>query len=261
VPILGNSLVIVGTDTAGLLHIRIFDAGGNRATDTDETQLTGTQAEAISALKQQLPGLLSPHVLTSAEKAQVLQEVTSIFSQTQQGSPGWSVVTVRTFGDAVSEPAAALRKPGLVYKQPPRDLPDEVLPLLRRIDERLKERGGRLLIVLDQFEEFLVFHEREPERQSPLRRVLADVDRAPLNAFGCCFPFGRITRKISPGLACRPCTKTGTGLRSMRSRSRRPATSSGTGSAARASGRNCSPRWSSTPRTWTRCAARCGRSS
>jgi hypothetical protein len=54
----GKSLVILGVDTAGRLHIRIFDAGGKRVTDTDEAQLPGAQAGAVAALKQQLPGLL-----------------------------------------------------------------------------------------------------------------------------------------------------------------------------------------------------------
>ncbi|MGO9207619.1 MAG: hypothetical protein ACLQBX_15800 [Candidatus Limnocylindrales bacterium] len=81
-PTSGNNLAIVGTDNNGLLHIRIFDAGGNRVTDTDETKLPSTQAAAISTLKQQLPALLPPHVLTGAEKSQVLTEVTSIFGQT-----------------------------------------------------------------------------------------------------------------------------------------------------------------------------------
>ncbi len=54
VPASGNNFVIVGVDNNGRLHIRIFDAGGNRVTDTDETKLPGTQAEAVSSLKQQL---------------------------------------------------------------------------------------------------------------------------------------------------------------------------------------------------------------
>lgn len=82
VPASGNNLVIVGTDNNGLFHIRIFDAGGIRMVDTDETMLPTRQASAISTLKQQLPRLLPPHVLTSAEKTQVLSEVISIVGQT-----------------------------------------------------------------------------------------------------------------------------------------------------------------------------------
>ncbi len=87
VPTSGNNLVIVGIDNNGLLHIRIFDAAGNRVTDTDETKLPGTQAGAISTLKQQLPGLLPPHVLTGAEKAQLIGEATSIVGENPAGKP------------------------------------------------------------------------------------------------------------------------------------------------------------------------------
>src|SRR4051812_24959877 len=81
VPTSGKSLVVVGTDNAGSLHIRIFDAAGNRITDTDETQRPA-QAAAFAALKRQLPGLLPPHVLTDAEKVQVIAVATSIADQT-----------------------------------------------------------------------------------------------------------------------------------------------------------------------------------
>jgi serine/threonine protein kinase len=82
VPTSGNNLVIVGTDDNNLLHIRIFDPVGRRVTDTDETTLPPAQAQAILTLKQQLPDLLPPHVMTDAEKAQVLREATSIVGQT-----------------------------------------------------------------------------------------------------------------------------------------------------------------------------------
>ncbi len=75
-----KSLIIVGTDDGGRLHIRIFDAAGNRKDadekDTDETRLPA-QAAAIKALRERLPGLMN-RVLTGAEKAQVIAEVTSI---------------------------------------------------------------------------------------------------------------------------------------------------------------------------------------
>ncbi len=85
VPASGNNLVIVGTDNNGLLHIRIFGAGGNPLTDTDETMLPSTQARAILTLKPQLPGLLPPNVLTNVKKAQVLSEVISIVGETPAG--------------------------------------------------------------------------------------------------------------------------------------------------------------------------------
>jgi len=81
VPTSGNNLVIVGIDNNGLLHVRIFDARGNRVKDTDQMKLPGTQARAISTLKQQLPDILPPQVLSSAEKAKVISEATSIVGQ------------------------------------------------------------------------------------------------------------------------------------------------------------------------------------
>jgi hypothetical protein len=81
-PTTGRNLVIAGTDNDGLLHIRIFDASGDLVTDTDETKLDATQAGAISTLKQKLPSLLPPRVLTLAEKAKLVGEATSIVGQT-----------------------------------------------------------------------------------------------------------------------------------------------------------------------------------
>jgi hypothetical protein len=95
VPTSGNNLVIIGADNNGLLHIRIFDRSGNRVTDTDETELPTTQAGAILTLKQQLPGLLPPHVLTSAEKSLVISEATSIVGLTPLGQGTGSSWTLR----------------------------------------------------------------------------------------------------------------------------------------------------------------------
>jgi hypothetical protein len=83
-PTSGNKLVIVGTDDHDLLHIRIFDAGGKRVMDTDETKLSDAQVGAVLTLKRQLQGLLAPHVLTGGEKARVIRKVISIVAQTSQ---------------------------------------------------------------------------------------------------------------------------------------------------------------------------------
>jgi hypothetical protein len=84
VPKSGKKLIIVGIDNYGLLHIRIFDAGGKSVMDTDETRLSDAQAVAIASIKRQLPGLLAPHVLNGAEKGRVIRKVTLIFAQTSQ---------------------------------------------------------------------------------------------------------------------------------------------------------------------------------
>jgi hypothetical protein len=86
VPTSGKKLVILGIDNDGLLHIRIFDAGGKSVMDTNETRLPDTQAVAIAILKRQLPDLSAPHVLTGVEKARVIRKVTLIFAQFSQDS-------------------------------------------------------------------------------------------------------------------------------------------------------------------------------
>ena len=84
VPTSGKKLVILGIDNHGLLHIRIFDAGGKSVMNTDETKLSDAQVAAILTLKRQLQGLSAPHVLTGGEKARVIRKVTSIVAQTSQ---------------------------------------------------------------------------------------------------------------------------------------------------------------------------------
>jgi hypothetical protein len=85
VPTSANNLVIAGTDSNNLLHIRVFDRDGRRVTDTDETKLPPEQARAILVLKQQLWLLKLPHALTFAEKECVLIEVRSIAGQNLSG--------------------------------------------------------------------------------------------------------------------------------------------------------------------------------
>jgi ketosteroid isomerase-like protein len=102
VPTSGQNLVIAGIDNNGLLHIRTFDGAGVRTdtfettngsgaldlettdasgavlSDVPEASLPTAQSSAITTLKQQLPDLLRPHVLSSAQRDQILGEVTSI---------------------------------------------------------------------------------------------------------------------------------------------------------------------------------------
>lgn len=78
VPASGHDLVVTGIDSNGLLRIRIFDAGGNRVTDADETSVPAIRSEEVSALKRRIPDLLPPHRPTDAEKARLLGEVKSL---------------------------------------------------------------------------------------------------------------------------------------------------------------------------------------
>lgn len=79
-PTSGTNLIVIGTSTDSNgrfhLHTRIFDARGNRVLDTDSTNVAENQT-----LKQLLPGLLSPHVLTNAEKTQVITALVAIVGE------------------------------------------------------------------------------------------------------------------------------------------------------------------------------------
>ena len=86
-PASSNNLVIAGIDNKGLLHIRIFGAGGSEVMDMDETKLPATQAKTISGLKQRLPGLLPPRELIRAEKDQLISDVKSIVGKAHPEEP------------------------------------------------------------------------------------------------------------------------------------------------------------------------------
>ncbi len=87
VPASGKNMVVVGTDDKGLLHIRSFNADGKLATDTDETKLPANKGEKIADLKQRLASLSPARAPTGAEKAEVLEKLSSLVGQTQVPYP------------------------------------------------------------------------------------------------------------------------------------------------------------------------------
>lgn len=66
-PTSGTWMVVIGIDTGGKLHIRIFDGSGNRVTDVDETMLPTSKASAIDSLKKAIPSILYPYAITVDE--------------------------------------------------------------------------------------------------------------------------------------------------------------------------------------------------
>ncbi len=64
-----------------MLHLQSVDASGNILSDVLESTLSTSQAAAIAAIQQQIPGLLPPHVLSNSEKFQLLSEEATIVSQ------------------------------------------------------------------------------------------------------------------------------------------------------------------------------------
>jgi Immunoglobulin I-set domain len=90
-PTSGNNAVFIGIDNNNLLHIRVFDDGGdntdNLFSDVVETQLPSTEDAAIATLKQQIQALSTPTMLTDAQKAQFVAEVASILGQPNGAVP------------------------------------------------------------------------------------------------------------------------------------------------------------------------------
>jgi NADH:ubiquinone oxidoreductase subunit K len=123
VPDSGQNWVIVGVDNYGRLHIRAFDDDGKRVTDTDETKLPATKAGVISTLKQRLPGLLPPHVLTLAETIQLDSDLTSILGQTpvnpeaERGPLGGVILALFVLTVAAAEVAVGIGLILLCYRR------------------------------------------------------------------------------------------------------------------------------------------------
>jgi hypothetical protein len=90
-------------------------------------------------------------------------------------------VVVRSFHDPVEDLKRKLLQPDAVWKKPPADGKD-LRTLLEAAAEHLRPR--RLLLVFDQFEEFLVIHERQPERLEVLEKLLASLQTDPIAGLG-----------------------------------------------------------------------------
>jgi 4-amino-4-deoxy-L-arabinose transferase-like glycosyltransferase len=80
IPNSGRNLVVLGVDSGGLLHIRIFDSTGTRITDTIESKQPDNAA-AIARLKSRLTSLESSRILTNSEKEAIIREAASIVGQ------------------------------------------------------------------------------------------------------------------------------------------------------------------------------------
>jgi hypothetical protein len=89
--------------------------------------------------------------------------------------PPVKVIQLRGYQDPVSVLTAKVREPGVIWTTRPRDIAD-VRQLLERACQKL--RPEPLLIVFDQFEEFVILHD-EPQRQA-FEHLLASLVQTPI---------------------------------------------------------------------------------
>src|SRR5262249_20375598 len=105
--------------------------------------------------------LLNAYVLPKLQEAQSVQ---------------W--ILVRSFHDPVADLERELMRPGVVWERPPPNMSNP-----RSLLERVSERLGRtvLFMVFDQFEEFLIIHERDEQRLKALESLFASLRQNPLS--------------------------------------------------------------------------------
>ncbi len=104
-----------------------------------------------------------------------------VLPKLREGTLKVRTVTVRSFRNPMEALGTTLRSPGVIWKQPPNTLPEDLTELMGRVSERLSNQGERLLIVFDQFEEFLILLNRHPEQQSALLEWLQALQQKPID--------------------------------------------------------------------------------
>ncbi len=100
-----------------------------------------------------------------------------VLPKLKEGDPPYQTLVVRSYRDPLAELATALGRPRTIWDKPPADLPADPRARLERAAAYLGARQ-RLLIVLDQFEEFVILH--EPERRARLEAFLHDLIARPI---------------------------------------------------------------------------------
>src|SRR5262249_54717230 len=92
----------------------------------------------------------------------------------REAAPPVQTLVVRSFKDPVEDLKTKLLKPGVVWQKPPTEV-HQVQALLKRALDYLHPEG--LLLVFDQFEEFLIIHEGDKERRRALAELLVSLQR------------------------------------------------------------------------------------
>ena len=93
-------------------------------------------------------------------------------------SEGWAIVQTRLFGNPIEHLRAALTdEPGLFARGPSPDV--SIRTLLERLGDSRKRRGdSSLLLVIDQFEEFMILNDESA--RAPFAQLLEDITKNPI---------------------------------------------------------------------------------
>jgi hypothetical protein len=92
-----------------------------------------------------------------------------VLPKLKEQEPPYQTLVVRSYREPLAELATELAKPRTIWEKPPAGLPDNPRERLERAASYLRGKK-RLLIVFDQFEEFVILH--EPERRVGLEAFL-----------------------------------------------------------------------------------------
>jgi hypothetical protein len=130
-----------------------------REEETGFTRADDKHKEILPWLKDRRAPVLYLTGQSGSGKSSILSAW--VIPQLSRDVPPMKVVQLRGYQDPVSVLTTKLREPGIIWNRPPAEALD-VQQLLERAVQKL--RPERLLIVFDQFEEFVMLHDDSQRR-------------------------------------------------------------------------------------------------
>ena len=94
----------------------------------------------------------------------------------RKADPSWVVITTRPQDDPLAAIKRSLGAPDIIWHRPPRDT-DELISLLDRAAEYLRNQDVGLLLIIDQFEEALIL--LDDNSRKPLAEFLSNLSNKP----------------------------------------------------------------------------------
>jgi energy-coupling factor transporter ATP-binding protein EcfA2 len=158
------------------VHGAIKDPGYFRITPYDDnprdrdsySRADNAHLDILDWIRQPREPLLYLTGRSGAGKSSLLNAF--VLPTLRESAPKVRTVTIRSFDDPIHSLRQTLTEPGFLWRQPPQD-ELSIIELLRRAGERLRQ--DKMLIVFDQFEEFLLIQDRNHERVTVVERFLS----------------------------------------------------------------------------------------